>query len=381
MVPRSDLADLAEPARPPGRRALRCALSLFAALLLVVALEFGLRAVGFQYEELRPPVLVFRGEFDAQMHRDDGLHCVDLDTIWSLRPGAPVEPGGAERINSLGLRGPEPSPADSVLRVASLGSSTSFGYGVAWDETFPVLASRALGRNGVPAEALLSGVVGHSVFQILERWRRDVRPLAPELAIVALNGLNEHFPSPSGGDVAHRRRVRAAYSGGDALGRRLRAEWRVLHLLDWVDDWRRGGREALVERWRAEQSRDEEAMARRGALDFDGERRVEPEAFGALLTELVGELRAAGVGVAVVATPRRATMDARLPILATYDAVLRERVEHLELPFLDAHAFFARLPDPTDALFLDEVHLTPLGHERLAEALLPVLFEALARRG
>lgn len=349
-----------------------------AALTLMFAIELGLRAVGFAHPELRPPLLIFDGAVDAQFYRDDGLHRVDLDTIWSLRPGAPLEAGGPEVVNELGMRGPVPSDPDR-LRLASLGSSTSFGFGVDWHETFPARVAEAMGERGLPSDPILSGVIGHTLFQVLHRYRRDVAPLEPDVALLAVNGLNEHFPSPSGGDERHRRLVRGEFSTYATWRRALRAELRVIHAIDWLDERRKGGREAMVARWKAAQQLDQAAMDRRGQLEFEGQRRVSPGGFHDLLTQVVGELRSNGTAVVVVIMPRRASMDARLPILAEYDRVIRERIEYLRIEHFDGPEFFARLPDSDDELFIDEVHLTPLGHARLAEAVTPTVRAALAR--
>ncbi|WP_419192365.1 SGNH/GDSL hydrolase family protein [Engelhardtia mirabilis] len=356
-----------------------------AAIALLSLLEVGLRLADFDYPELKPPLLIFKAEVDAQMQRDDSLHRVDLETMWSLRPGARIDEGSdpaLELVNGLGMRGPLPGErGPSHLRVASLGSSTSFGYGVEWPEIFASRVAQSFAADGRSTDVLLSGVVGHSIFQILERYRRDVKPLRPDLAIVALNGVNEHFPSPSGSDELHRERVREEFSRWEQWRGRLRDGLRVMHLIGWISDRRQGGREELVRQWLEGQERENRAWLDRGQPSFTGARRVTPQRFGELLAKLVGELRAEGTAVVVVAMPRRAEVLESSPVLAEYDRVLRERVEYLRIDFLDADALFQRLPDGPEALFLDGLHLTPLGHRRLADALGTVVRRALDRRG
>ena len=89
--------------------------------------------------------------------------------------------------NSLGFRGREWSPvkAASALRIALLGDSHAFGYGVAFAETCgELLAQRLAARLGRPVEVLDFGVVGYNTAQELAVLEAKALPLQPDLVLV-----------------------------------------------------------------------------------------------------------------------------------------------------------------------------------------------------
>lgn len=134
-------------ASPGGRRALRVAAGVALALLLSEAL---LRTAGYtpaareeaRWEEVEAHPLLRRNR---------------AHDVAELIPGASwVSEAGVEyRINSLGMRGPEPAP--SGPRLLLLGDSVPFGSLVAQEETFAALlgeAGRSVLNGGVPGYAL-----------------------------------------------------------------------------------------------------------------------------------------------------------------------------------------------------------------------------------
>lgn len=95
---------------------------------------------------------------------DPGLYEGDLSSVWTLRKNLPERevPFPDEgrsfkvRTNSVGFRGPE-APEGAVV---VLGCSTTFGWGVEEDESFPAQLAEQLGEPVVNG-----GVPGHSTAQ------------------------------------------------------------------------------------------------------------------------------------------------------------------------------------------------------------------------
>ena len=81
-----------------------------------------------------------------------------------------------------------------------------------------------------------------------------------------------------------------------------------------------------------------------------------------------------------MSTPGKRAREEVTPVLLDYtDAVLRVAEEE-QADLVDIHTLFQSNPDEEAALFVlddDPVHPSPLGHARIAEALLPVVRAAL----
>ncbi len=160
------------------------ALSLACALLVaeVAARWMGGRAAFRNLHELRP------GE----------------PWLYGLRPGAVARngPGGVDyRINDLGFRDVARSvdKPPATLRVAVLGDSVTFGYGVERTATYPVLAEAALaGVSPRAVEVLNFGVNGYNAYNEAELYRGSLHRFDADLVLVqfCINDLNDptfHF--------------------------------------------------------------------------------------------------------------------------------------------------------------------------------------------
>lgn len=102
-------------------------------------------------------------------------------------------PGG-DRHNSLGYRGDEialPKP-DGTFRIALLGGSTTYGFGVSrYTESFPYLLQRVLRERGYPrVETINAGASSYSTWESLINLAFRVLELEPDL-IVVYHGTND----------------------------------------------------------------------------------------------------------------------------------------------------------------------------------------------
>lgn len=109
---------------------------------------------------------------------------------YTLRPGAHGVVLGADlRVNSRGYRGGEWTTAKKSghLRVAVLGDSHAFGYGVAEAAALPAVIERELARRQPrPVECLNLAVPGYSARQELAVLQATALPLAPDAVVLVL---------------------------------------------------------------------------------------------------------------------------------------------------------------------------------------------------
>jgi hypothetical protein len=107
---------------------------------------------------------------------------------YTLKPNHTGEAfGAALTTNSLGFRGREWSQAKApgTLRIALLGDSHGFGYGITIEQTFgELLAQRLQARLGRPVEVLNCSVIGYNTGQELAALEGKVLQLQPDLVMV-----------------------------------------------------------------------------------------------------------------------------------------------------------------------------------------------------
>jgi hypothetical protein len=125
-------------------------------------------------------------DFDNQIEFE-----IDEELYWRFRPDQRgfVWMGNASfrspeiRINNLGLRGPEVTPAaNKKARILVLGDSYTFGSGVRDEETFCAVLGQALGEQ---VEVINAGVPGYGIFQMARSLRHLDSLLDPRIVVVA----------------------------------------------------------------------------------------------------------------------------------------------------------------------------------------------------
>lgn len=131
--------------------------------------------------------------------------------IYTLKPNLDVKFQGVNvKTNSFGLRGPEitkEKPKDSY-RIAFLGDSFVFGWGVDEDKTFVRVMEKELNQSnklGKKVEVLNFGVPGYSTFQEVELFKNKAMEFNPDAVIVyfvendfGLPFFIKNFSSPDG---------------------------------------------------------------------------------------------------------------------------------------------------------------------------------------
>lgn len=356
--------DQALPEHPVTRGrgiAARLALAAAATLLAVGVLEVALRVL------VAPSV--------SQVLR--GLHRVTPDHPWlyELVPGARrTDPttGIEYAINADGFRDAERSRAKPAqgFRIALVGDSVSFGYGVAFEATYArqLEARLRAGTDGARFEVLNLGVSGYNPYTEAELLRGVGLAYAPDLVLVqfCINDLNDptlHFDTSTmlalGGipDAAFPDPAAHVRDGDMATGLARRAcRWSRLC-------------ELVAER--VLPGPDRSAMV----ASLAPHERPSPAELAwleGLYARMAAETRARGGALALVVFPYQSQLDAGAP--ETLQEGLRALGERAGIPVIDLLPAFRRAAaSGGEPLFLDLWHPTARGHRVAADEILRAL--------
>ncbi|MFQ5513986.1 MAG: SGNH/GDSL hydrolase family protein [Myxococcota bacterium] len=124
----------------------------------------------------------------------------DRKIIFELIPGITATYKGAViRVNRAGFRGPEIAlqKPEGTLRIAGLGDSVMFGYGVGEDEVYLGKLVRRIAERypGVSWEAINSGVPGYNTVMEVETLKVRVLPYRPDLVLLHFNPNDLALPN------------------------------------------------------------------------------------------------------------------------------------------------------------------------------------------
>ena len=350
-------------------------------VMLIATGELALRVVGFEYPPAPDRDVVWNKDDDRAMRAGTSIHRFDAATLWSPRPGAHIPWTKDERINAAGYRGPVASieRTPGVLRIVTLGSCSTFGRGVAYEDTYSARLERRLRERGVRAEVLDGGVVGTTIVQGLERYRHLFSAYRPDIVISSFCGYKEH-------DCASRfrcdrTRIDAWRARPDHVPRFAhrwspRRDLRVVQLPIWML------RVADGTYWNERSLEFEEHRARAFVKDYDAPvvRRVSPSDFDDALETLDREVRADGGHLMLVNVPNNLAQAKQSPVIDSYRQELLDFSERAHCVHVDGCAAMKRAAregmEPAD-LFDADGFPSPCAHDLLAEALAD---EIVARR-
>ncbi len=370
--------------RPPSV-SLRIALSAVVPVVVFALIEFVIVTLG-----IAPPppsgLSVWKPEDEAVIRFYPDTFRTSPRWLWEPTPGALAE---GERINEDGYRGPlYPRERGGRLRIATMGDSTTFGFGVKEGDCFSRRLERILAARGIDAEVLNFGVVGFSAAQGAVYYTGRVREYRPDVVIAAFGAVNDSFVMSQGmGD-------------SDKLFRLSRPEARIAQFLERYSTvrWLR----SILRPPPAETAPSGEvgpvgsAPATGVTTDGSGSltrSRVSIPEFKGALASLAASVKSDGARLLLVSPPRRQDCEVTLPATLDYTAAIFATANAIGVPTADVRIAFrereAALAKEAQAtpdqpfhperspLFIDPYHPSPLGHELYATR----LADELARLG
>jgi lysophospholipase L1-like esterase len=339
------MCDVTDPTADAGPQFTRRR-SLAYATVLVLGffglLEVGLRMVGVRAPP-RPRLILRAIDEDI----DFPFMRPDPELLWMPRPGWRGEfLGQAVAINTLGLRGAEvarPKPT-TRRRVICFGDSITFGYGVSDGQTYPARLQERLADRGF--EVVNGGVTGYTSHQVGILLERVLPLVQPDLATFCV-GWNDGTLRPLS-DREYAGRVRTAMA--------------VEGVLDRLYVFRAA---------RGLYTRSALPAAAPPAL----KPRVEPLVYAENLRAMVARCRGARATPVFLALPRRVRAG-DLPVASPYPAVLSAVAAELQVPLVVIPPLaMGTATGPNEESFIDSIHFSPAGHERMADALAARLAE------
>ncbi|HEY1864233.1 MAG TPA: acyltransferase family protein [Roseiarcus sp.] len=315
--------------------------------------------------------------------REDGIRAaIDAPDPQKKLPFVLV-PGSSGRmfdttihINNLGFRGPYlPRDKGDAFRIVALGESQTFGPTLRdGEEPWPELLQDLFDRHascGRRIEVINGGTEAYTLENNLERMRRDVLPLKPDL-IVSTHGMNGFLPFglrrvPEPNEPGVRPRASAL------IGRAVLTIERAAH--DWRD--RNSAQASAVA---LAPMSDEELMKSRYADDY--------RKLITLSRESGADIALADATMAVNEHSPREVKDFYGAVFKPIDDIIAANEAHNRMvkliardegaPLIDTAAGVDGLWD--DDLYLDIVHFTERGNERVAGLMFRALPPILAER-
>lgn len=273
------------------------------------------------------------------------------------------------RVNSLGFRGPEPSP-ERRWTILALGDSFTFGPGVEDEQTFAaVLAERLRSRFGAGIEVVNAGHSGAGIDHELVVFERRGRSLRPDVVLL------QFFANDIDDLLEREARERVYRPINFPLKRHVRQTATYLLLLR----LKLQGRRTAVARAAATEGAETETLPFRDSGYYS---RVLPERLERGWDEYLGYLGrlAAGTDLAGSRLVVLIVPDRYQVTRADLHPTPQERIETFArdrgIPVVDPLPTFRRLAARDEVLYLPEDgHLSPRGHAVLGQLLLEVLVE------
>lgn len=337
--------------RPPLRA--RLALAILAPIVVIGAVEVFLAAIGV---EAAGPARSF-GNFSfglAWTHTPE-------PAILRTHPSRLYEPKphlrGVVRTDRFGFRGPDrPGDHERLLRIAIVGDSTVFGFGVAYGDSFVGRVASELRARYPTLDIDVIDAACHGYSSLQNRLDLDDRvlPLAPDVVVLCLSGFNDSVGALEMDDEAWSR----IGPERDSVARRWLRKSRIANSILAAD---------------SENERATTTSAPREPTRSDAPsplRRVSIEKFDSNVRAMIERIRQSGATAllmthsfredALVEDEYRARHRAALEAIASSHSV--ELVRGAE-----------SLENGATRFYFDKIHPTEEGHERLASTLVAAL--------
>jgi len=281
--------------------------------------------------------------------------------LFEFAPGVRQEHGIAVRINSLGLRGPEPTlpKPEGLRRILTTGDSSVFGFGVAGSAVFSEVAAEALGEG---FESINAAIPGYSSYQSINLLRLRALQTDPDIVVIGNLWSDNNFDSFVDRDLL------ATTTGYEqsivARLQRLMSISAMYRIADWKLRVRERSQRIRTVSWQV------------GSQQHIGLRRVAINDYAHNLEVLVAMARETRAQVVFLLLANEEDVPGHVTgdkAWTPYREVMRDAAERHGAPLIEVPALFRASGLDKDALFLDEMHPTVAGHRLMGEALAAVL--------
>lgn len=309
-------------------RARRWLFALAPLVVLVGGGELALRAAGWPKKD--PKREFTHGE----------VYWVEQGSL-HLEPFPHKETGGSFRVSTdaNGLRAPlhtEQKP-DGAYRVMTLGCSTTFGWGVDDEQTYPARLEAILGESGHAVEVINGGQPGHSSFQGLWLWEKTLARYKPDVVVFG-------YIVQDARRVAYSDRSQALLQGNADFLKQSVLYHSKLYL-------------GLLSVWQGFQ------MEKKETASDGGEYRVPPEEYVENIRAFKQKIEAVGAKMVLFGFPLE-----REGYTGVHRGILHAAADELEVPLHDPQPEFERL-SAGETLFFpqDRGHANAAGLDRIAQ--------------
>ncbi len=334
--------------------------SVVSLVLFMVVIELALAVIS--------PNLYHRNQFFPRNRDIDfpDVYKRDARLMWRFRPGITTSSRLFSNldytINSLGMRGPEPSDDPGAYRIIALGNSCTFGWGVPLEDTWVRRLERLLNEQlpGRKIELINAGVPGYSSFQGKRYLADELLELKPDMVLVMF-GNNDHYPAGRGISDSAQQLDNSLLIKAQNLLSRLR----LYQLL----------RKLLL-------SLSSDELPRLDELG--GVKRVSRPEFFSNLREIVGIVRKAGAQP-VLLVPPVASLEGYFgegissfhQLHKVYQQEIVRASQYEAVPLIDLQAVFDRYNTLYNSAADDPIHFNSQGHavaaETIAEIIAPLI--------
>lgn len=290
---------------------------------------------------------------DRDIFTRGGVFRFHPEWLWEPRPHAEAH---GDFINEGGYRGPfAPEEKGDAIRIATLGDSSTFGFGLREKNSWPRQLENELRERGHRVEVLNFGVVGYSIYQGERLYQGRGREYKPDIVVAAFGAVNDSL------------QVNSRFTDEEKTGYTTRPVYQLRVFLKRLDTFR-FLEEAIGATGTYTKTMD-------GDVDENGPRRVPLEDFDTILSRLVRTVDEDGGKTLIVSPPRRLDGEETFPDTTKYTDQIHRTAAKLGFTVCDVYEEFRtqdmKLKDEQDpresALFIDPWHPSPRGHRRYAE--------------
>ncbi len=277
--------------------------------------------------------------------------------LWEHSLGPRQEQGVQVDINSLGLRGPEPTlpKPPGTRRILAVGDSSVYGFGVPLDDAFVSVMAQAMGGSEADIEGLPAAIPGYSTLQLLNLLELRALRLEPDLLVIAAIWSDNATAAVEDAELMNRYRTYDRGIGRSALAR----------LIHW---------EIAVQR--GEQAANRADYSLRAPHPDGALQRVPLHRYHGNLMALAALAQEHGAAVAFLVLPHPSDLPGAGPNPSSfheYRDVMRYVAAELEAPIVHGDTVFGESGHDRDTLFIDNIHPSATGHRLLGQALAEAL--------